>query len=121
MDQQEAITKLHELLKPGDTVHCILRHASRSGMTRAISPVIIRDGEPVEIDYLVGPAIGYKFNRDHSGLTVEGCGMDMGFEMVYNLGRVLWPDGFETPPGYMRNGPCAFDKDGGYALRHRWI
>jgi hypothetical protein len=30
------------------------------------------------------------------GITVDGCGMDMGFALVYNLGRALYRDGFQT-------------------------
>ena len=28
----QSLAMLHKYLKPGDTVHCILRHVSRSGM-----------------------------------------------------------------------------------------
>ena len=52
------------------------------------------------------------------GLRVSGCGMDMGFHVVYNLGYALWPDGTPEPHG-TRNG--APDSDGGYALKHRWL
>ena len=45
----------------------------------------------------------------------------MGFALVYNLGRTLWPQGFDTPEGYWRNEPLDHDPDGGYALRHRWL
>lgn len=135
-EQQEAIAELRELLKPGDTVYCILRHVSRSGMMRAISPVIIRDGESWEIDYLVCPALGRKFNERHGGVTCHGCGMDMGFELVYTLSRTLWPDGFECigkgeewgkhcPSNDHSNGDRNYEshhhESGGYALKHRWI
>ena len=37
MDQKEAITKLKELLKPKDTVYCILTKLSNSGCYRHIN------------------------------------------------------------------------------------
>jgi hypothetical protein len=49
---------------------------------------------------------------------VNGCGMDMGFSVVCNLGAMLWPMGTDTPHG-TRNG--APDSAGGYALKHKWI
>ena len=133
-ERNEAIEELRELLKPGDTVYCILRHVSRSGMMRAISPIIVKDGEaPWEISYLVAPATGRKFNQKHGGVTVSGCGMDMGFELVYTLSRTLWPDGFEcvgkgclapdhvNPPQDKNYEPHLHEGAGGYALRHRWL
>ena len=38
-ERDEARERLLEMLRPGDTVHTILRHVSRSGMSRSISPV----------------------------------------------------------------------------------
>lgn len=35
-ERQEAIQHLRELIKPGDKVYTVLRHVSRSGMTRGI-------------------------------------------------------------------------------------
>jgi len=51
---EKARTRLLELLKPGDKVFCILRHVSRSGMMRLISPVIFRahEVEPPSIGVL---------------------------------------------------------------------
>jgi hypothetical protein len=62
--------------------------------------------------------------------------MDVGFELVYNLGRVLWPKGFacsgkSCPSNDHSNEPRKYDRekfvgqvhtgDGGYALNHRWL
>lgn len=35
-ERQQAIERLREILKPGDTVYTIIRHVSRSGMQRSI-------------------------------------------------------------------------------------
>ena len=32
------------------------------------------------------------------GIKMSGCGMDMGFAMVYSLGSVLWPKGKTAKP-----------------------
>ena len=140
--KQEAIAQLREWIKPGDTVYTVLRHKSRSGMQRTIS--VVMDAPMRDRTYLVGIALGYSFDDKRNGLRVTGCGMDMGFELVYNLGRVLFPDGFSTAgdsavvpasradaarliaEGWTftrgRNGDTSgWDNDGGYALTHRWI
>jgi hypothetical protein len=56
-----------------------------------------------------------------------GAGMDMGFALVYNLSRSLYPNGFdcigESCPsndhvnGYNRS----HHADGGYALQQSWL
>lgn len=116
--KQQAINSLLQLLKPAQTVHCILRKVSVSGMSRRISFVIFRDdGLICNLDRLISLACGYK-HSDKQGLVVGGCGMDMGFSVVHNLGAVLWPEGTPSPHG-SRNGEP--DIDGGYALKHNWI
>ena len=116
-DRDDAIKDLRKLLRPGQTVYTIIRNVSRSGMCRHISLAITRKGEIVGLDSLASRALGYRRGK-HDGLVVGGCGMDMGFHLVYNLGRKLWPDGTKTPHG-RRNGEP--DRDGGYALKHRWL
>lgn len=54
----------------------------------------------------------------NGGIKCDGCGMDMGFQLVYSLGRTLWPLGTHEPHG-KRNGQP--DREGGYALKHRWL
>lgn len=92
-EKQEAIEQLRKWLKPGDTVYTVLRHVSRSGMQREISLYVIKDGEPQWLDGWASKALGERIGK-REGLVVGGCGMDMGFHLVYNLSRTLWPDGF---------------------------
>ena len=121
-EKAEALAELHKLLAPGSTVYTVLRHAASSGMSRRIDLYTIlpgRDGKP-RLQYLsgqVGRVLDYKRHKDGS-LVVGGCGMDMGFHLVYSLGYAMWPSGTPSPHG-RRNGEP--DSDGGYALRHEWI
>jgi hypothetical protein len=103
-DRDEAIARLRDLLHPGDTVHTLLRHVSRSGMSRSISVIIAAPAdyrnelgdtyEPVDISYFVAAATGMSLDTRHDGVRIGGCGMDMGFALVYGLSHALWPDGF---------------------------
>ena len=129
-DRQEAITHLRKMIRPGATVYTILRHVSRTGMSRGIDVYVIRQNRPVWITGYVGKAIGCPQGmadwQNQRGLRIGGCGQDMGFHVVYNLGRALFPDGFvpaKCGVQYGRNGAPAtdLDPDGGYALTHKWI
>jgi hypothetical protein len=65
-------------------------------MTRHIS-VVLHDKDGInDISYLVARATENRLADDY-GVVVRGCGMDMGFELVYNLSRALFPDGFGVP------------------------
>ena len=131
--QEEARQQLRELLPPGSTVQTILRHTSRSGMSRSISPII--DGS--DYSWLVARAIGASVDQNHGGIKRGGCGMDMGFDLIYSLSRALYPDGFacigwnydmdrdkRCPSNDHSNHPretFTHHESGGYALKHRWL
>lgn len=119
---KESFQRLKKLLKPGNTVHCVLRHVSKSGMQRRIDFYVMKGNEPWYITYDIGKVCDYRQHHD-GGLVVGGAGMDMGFSVVYNLGRTLFPKGFKLAKGqYGRNGDkSGFDDDGGYALKHSWL
>lgn len=70
------------------------------------------------IGWLAARAMGDGFDRDRQGVKIGGCGMDMGFSLVYNLGATIWPKGTPKPHG-RRNGEP--DREGGYALKHSWL
>jgi len=147
-ERQESIDYLRELIKPGDTVYTILKHVSRSGMYRVIDLYIMVDNSPRRISsYAADLLEGYDYR--HEGCKASGCGMDMGFHLVYNLSYTLFPNGFGITsqpcglypegirPGtkehanllqskgvqfYGRNGDkSGWDNDGGYALKQSWM
>lgn len=116
-EKSESRQTLLELLRPGDTIYTVLKHVSRSGMMRHIQLKIVRGGDIRDITYHAACIMGDSIAKD-GDIRVAGCGMDMGFALVYNLGAVLWLHG--TPePHSTRNGEP--DRDGGYALRQRWL
>lgn len=117
-EKARALAYLRKVLKPGARVYTILRKKSASGMSRSISLFIIDGKDLACIDWAASRALGYPFDDKAGGLKVGGCGMDMGFHLVYSLGRTVWPNGTKKPHG-TRNGEP--DKDGGYALRHEWL
>lgn len=120
----DGLLYLAEYLKPGATVYTVLRHVSASGMSRRISCFVMlkaskgKPAAPYCIDHLVAAVTGYRLAPRGEGLKVGGAGMDMGFHLVYTLGCAFWPNGTRRPHG-TRNG--APDRDGGYALKQRWL
>jgi hypothetical protein len=136
-ERDEYRAKLREMLKPGDTLHTVLRSRARSGMYRTVDVYRLENGkdgkEPdlFRLTYWIAKAAGLKYDDKHEAIGISGCGMDVGFEVVYSLGRSLWPNGV----------PCAGERchsndhangdrdretphthgDGGYALAQRWI
>ena len=104
-----ARARLLELLKHGDTVYTILRHVSGSGMSRRIDVYTIKDGKPQYLSGYAAGLIGWKLH-DKGGIVVGGCGMDMGFHLVYTLSAVLFKDN-----------PVEGRTHSGYELRHEWL
>ena len=111
-EQQEARERLRKYIKPGDTIYCILRHVSKSGLTRVIDLVKVEDGEILNIGYNAALALGWPYDRRREGVRVSGCGMDMGFHLVYSLAHALF-SGDQTAS---ERGEGA-----GYSLTHRWL
>ena len=134
-EQEEARVKLREWLQPGMTVYTILRHVSRSGMSRDVGVVLMwPDGSTLNPNHLVAKATGGRVNKAGDGVVMGGCGMDMGFALVNDLSYNLFPDGFDcigdkcpaadhfnnvTAPA---SGVWHHDShQGAYALRQRWL
>ncbi len=130
-DKQAALERLRKALKPGDKVYVTVLHVSRSGMLRSIKATIIQDGRPWDISYLVAHIFGESLHKT-GGVKMGGCGMDMGFALVYNLSSALFPDGFDCIGDRCpASDHCNGDRDyspghrharcGGYALRKEWL
>lgn len=138
-ERADAVVRLKEWLKPGDTVFTVLRHVSRSGMMREISLHYIdkETASPQWISGVAARAMGDRLGK-RDGIIVGGCGMDMGFHLVYNLSRTLWPNGapcvgtkedrrcrsndhVNSGPQRDLYGPDIIHRDGGYALNQRWL
>lgn len=134
-EQVEALERLREWISPGDEVFTILRHVSRSGMLRTVDVIGIGDksegrSRVWSYGWNAAQAIGWTYDRQREGVRVTGGGMDMGFQLVYTLSRVMFPEGFDCigegcPSNDHANGDPDYSPhrhaDGGYALRQRWL
>lgn len=89
------------------TVYTVMRSVARSGMSREISvviPVVVGcDGGIPQVRQFVHPSYtiagllgrSYSEKNGHNSVVCHGCGMDMGFDLVYNLSSVLYGDGYK--------------------------
>lgn len=121
-NKKKVLKDLKEILEKGNRkVYCILRHVSSSGMNRRISFFSINNNKPICLDwYIEKTDLGYKPDRRKDGLRIGGCGMDMGFSVVYKVGNIVYPNGDgKTITG--RNGDTKPETNGGYLLKHIWL
>ncbi len=134
--REEAVKRLHEILKPGDTVYCVLRGVSRSGMMRKIDLYKFapndRTGFPLAkfwLSRLASKAAGFGFDEKAECIRVGGCGMDMGFHLVSTLAAHLWREGFDctgercpsSDHSNHRTSTFTRHAHGDYALHCEWI
>jgi hypothetical protein len=105
---------LEYFVKEGDTVYTVLRSVSSSGMSRTMSLKVAREGKILDLTYYASVVLGYKLVEVNGSraLRVGGCGMDMGFHVVYSLSRVLFRDKYEGQPEAV---------DAGYSLSQAWL
>jgi hypothetical protein len=91
----------------GSTLYTICESVSRSGMSRKIRLVVLKaDKETGKIytlhpNYSASVLLDKKAPKNSEGISVGGCGMDMGFHLVYSLASAIYGDG--------------------YALEHSWL
>ena len=137
--RNDARKRLHTFLDDNPLVYTVLKHVSSSGMTRHISCycTAINEGTGrsniVDITFYVARLLGYRRNYKDGGLVVGGCGMDMGFHVVYSLSSLLFREGFKCfgkdcgANDHNNDHKCDrvkgkhHHRDGGYALRHEWL
>ncbi len=136
MDKEQAKRELLKMFE-GDIkegivpiVHTVLRHVSQSGMMRHIDVIYIKDNKPTNLNLYIEKLGLYKRKKDGWSLRVSGCGMDMGFSVVYNLSSVLFKDNFFCiGKNCKSNDHINGDKnykphkhsDGGYLLKQEWL
>ena len=120
-EYQRELVKWLRRKRPVIYTNC--NHVSSSGTFRLISCYVIKQGELLCLDSLIGSLSYYKRDKKRNGLRVSGCGMDMGFAVVYDFSSTIFPKGFKYRKNEPhRNGdPSLVDKNGGYALKQRWM
>ena len=137
-EREEAIKRLREILKPSDTIYTVLKHVSSSGMNRRIDcfKFDIVNGKIVKywLSYSIAKALGWRLKDD--AVVVGGCGMDMGFHLVYSLARTIFNNDYACTGENCQSNDHTNDRDGswsrdtnkgrqhsdaGYSLNQEWL
>ena len=102
-ESQTAKSNLLGLLGDNRNIYTIIRTVSASGMSRTISVKMVHNGEIIDITYTVAKALEEKCIsvNGHNAIRVNGCGMDMAWNLVYSLSSVLFAG--QDRPGYELN------------------
>lgn len=76
--------------------YAICRHVSRSGMSRTISLHYFdtKAGRMLHLNYAAAVILDRRQDRKMDGIICKGCGMDMGFDLVYALSSAMAGDGY---------------------------
>jgi hypothetical protein len=88
------------------TAWTILKWVSGSGMSRDMKVCTQYEGRVVDITWYVAQASSLGHLKERNGqrvVRVGGCGMDMGFHLVYSLSLAL------------------YGSEGGYNLKQEWL
>jgi len=76
--------------------YTILRHVSKSGMSRTISVhyVEAESGRILHLNYVAAVLLDRSMDRNRDGVVCKGCGMDMGYDLIHSLGHRATGDGY---------------------------
>lgn len=94
-EMEEQKKELRKIVKPGETVYTKLCHVSKSGMYRVIDTYVMKKNQPRRISWSTAIVTDMGYDRKHEGVKASGCGMDMGFSVVYNLSHALYGHGYK--------------------------
>lgn len=121
-DSPYLIDLVDHIRKKRPIIYVAVHRVTSSGMTRYMSAYMVYQNQIVNLNYLIQRLGVARWNNDHE-LIMGGCGMDMGFALVYAFSHRLFPSGFRYRKGewHRNNDPSSWDRDGGYALKKEWI
>ncbi len=80
-------------------IYTTVKHVSQRGMMRHIDINYIKNNKPIKLNWYIQRLGLFKRAKNYDSknadsLRVSGCGMDMGFHVVYNLSSILYEDNF---------------------------
>ncbi len=93
---QEAIAEATKSQNGKPVFYTLIRHVSRSGMSRTISVHYVHaaTGDLRHLNYVCAVLLGLAMDDLRDGVKVKGCGQDMGFALVYDLASAALGDGY---------------------------
>lgn len=77
---------LRSVLHDGTDVYTLIRHVSRGGTKRAIALLVVTSTGISDVSLATAHVLDARFDLRRQGVTVYGCGQDMGAALVRWLG-----------------------------------
>lgn len=76
--------------------YVVARHVSKSGLSRVLSVYYFETKAQAmfHLNYVAAILLELPMDRKYDGVKLSGCGMDMGFELVYRLADVATGNGY---------------------------
>ena len=93
MDKKDLERLLKDWFPKGSTAYTTVVHVAQSGMSRHIKVFAISGERIQNVSYYVSKLLDWRLTKNDA-VFVSGCGMDMGFHLIYVLARVLYDDGY---------------------------
>jgi len=95
-DKNEIIRRLKQVFPVGSTAYTSLVDVTKSGMTRWIKVIKIEEDRPFYYSYPINTLLDCKQETRNGSQCVKvgGCGMDMGFHLIYTISSILHDDGY---------------------------
>ena len=94
--------QLKKLFPKGSTAFTTVTKVAPSGMSRHIQVFKAYGVDEMRFPtYMIAAYLDMKYKAETQSIFVGGCGMDMGFHLIYTLSRKLYDDG--------------------YSINHRWL
>ncbi len=95
MEKERIKEILQDMFPQGSTAYTFVTKVAPSGMSRHIMVAGSRKkGHVQNVSWYIAELLDYKYKPDTRSVFVCGCGMDMGFHLVYDLSSVLYGDGY---------------------------
>jgi hypothetical protein len=118
LEIKTAKREIRKYVRPHTVVYTVLRRVNLFGTARWMDVFVMHRNRPLRLTYYVATLLDYQQSAKDCSMYVKGCGMDMGWHVVYSLGCALWPKGTRKPHGERNGVP---DSYGGYAFKHLWL
>lgn len=96
-EAKESLIRILALQGKKPVIYTVMNHVSQLGMTRHINCLIPYQDDMCKlgircISWEVARVLEEKRDRNDGGVVVKGCGMDMGFDLIYRLSYRLYQD-----------------------------
>jgi len=95
MDKDKVKDILRDTFPEGSTAYTLVTKVAPSGMSRHIMVAGSRKkGHVQNVSWYISELLDWTYKDNTRSVFVGGCGMDMGFHLVYTLSNVLYDDGY---------------------------